>query len=385
MGRKTNGREIKMSVRSIFLVVRGSYQAGLALRMARGDLRELEKAQQAIVKRTEEMMRAANQWIFAGAAFTMFGTMITKTLMDIMNASTEGRRVLAQFTMVSQTTMQKLSQVLAPMLGMILQIVSAFMRFATINPIITWLIAGFLVVLAVVTTVGGVILVLGGAIMMAGTMTAMWHNKNIMLAGSLKVTQMQMTQYSGATQMVSQGSNAAAISVSNLAMAVGRAFAVFLLVYTVMSLLIGKFGLMPALIITLIGLFIALAIALWAGATAMSVLTLGAAAAVGVAAAVAASQSAPTPSMPSYSAGTSFVRQGGLALLHGGEEIKSARQATITSKQERGAGRQTMGGMGERSITTYNIPINTINTKSDIDDVDSVITRALKDKLDNKV
>ena len=51
--------------------------AGMALRLARQDLRKLEKAQQAIIKRTEEMVQASYHWLFVGAAFMLLGGTIT--------------------------------------------------------------------------------------------------------------------------------------------------------------------------------------------------------------------------------------------------------------------------------------------------------------------
>lgn len=368
-----------MSVRTIFLMIRGSYQAGMATRMARQDLKKLSNAQREIVRRTEDMMRAANQWIFAGAAFTTFGTMMTKSLMKIMELSGTGQRALMNFSRRTQQSMQRLSEAFSPIMGDILNIVAGFMELITINPVLRAIAVGVMLIVGPLLTLSGVALLASGGVKVLSAGLAVLSKRSLTAAAGTKVLTPTMLNFTSGTYIASIGTKTLTASMTGLAIAAGRALAVFTIVYSVMSFLQSKFGTINAALITLTGTVIILGIALWKTAAAMSVLTWGAAAIAGIGAVALAQQS-----MQSYHSGTAFVRKGGMAMLSGGEEIISARESRTTSLIERETHREIERGP-MRSSTTITIPINQVNTRANVDDVQEVIGRAIKDAVDNKV
>jgi len=81
-------------------------------------------------------------------------------------------------------------------------------------------------------------------------------------------------------------------------------------------------------------------------------------------------------SMPEHQMGTSFVRQGGLARVHAGEEIISAREKQVQPRWEK---REF-----NRSFWDVNVSIGDVHTKADEETMIPLIKRALKEGLDNK-
>ena len=98
----------------------------------------------------------------------------------------------------------------------------------------------------------------------------------------------------------------------------------------------------------------------------------------GALAAGAAAGTAMLASMPEYQMGTSFVKRGGWALVHGGEEIKSAREGKVTSRMER------TPSIIRRSSYYVPITIGTLHTKSDKENIVPMIKQALKEALEEK-
>jgi len=72
-----------------------------------------------------------------------------------------------------------------------------------------------------------------------------------------------------------------------------------------------------------------------------------------------------------YQMGTSFVQKGGLAVVHGGEEIKSARESRVPSLLER------VRGPAKR-IYQIRFDIGTLNTKASKEEMVDVIREAMR-------
>lgn len=344
-----------MSVRTLFLAVRGTYQAGLAMRMARDDLNKLEGEQKKVIKQAELMLQKSQQWLFAGTAFASLGVMIGRSMMQLLEASTSGRIALGAFSERVQMSMRRLSEAMTPIMTFFFDIIATVLEFATTHPVLINTIALLLALAAPILIVGGFLLVLKGAIgIIVSTLTIMY--------GKVMLTTASMMALGSATVY---------------------AFGVFISVYSVLQKINSPIASLTALII-------GLAIALWGLFVAQTAVTGGlnllmAGGAIAAAGAISlAEMSSTKSSIPSYQTGTTFVRQGGIANLHGGEEIISAREKRVVSKIEK-ASRQTMGeGGGVRSLTNITIPIENLNTKANFDDVDRKLSRVLRDAMDNK-
>jgi len=366
------------SLRTIFLAIRGTYQAGNALKMAKTDMDKLQEAQKKVIVQTQEMVRQSYQWMFAGAAFLAFGGMVTKAAMNMMQSTRAGYREIKLFGLQTSQAFKQLAEVITPILSIILRLWTVILQGIVANPVLRLLVGGFIALAGPIMMVGGALLLFKSTLgMITGLLSLTTINTSMLTSATYAYNAAQLQMAAGGTLIIPtiEATNTAMVG---LAITATKVLGIFLLVATVVGFLIQKFGLIPALIISLTGVVIALAVALWSGATAMSVLTFGAAALAGVGAAVAASKLAPT-----YQQGTSFVRQGGWAMLHGGEEIKSARESTYISKVEK----SSVQTQGPQTMHHWNVPITieNLHTRAAKEDVYDEIRRALKDELDKKV
>lgn len=362
-------------MRTIFLAVRGTYQAGSAMRMLQSDVKKLTELQQIAIKRTEEMRQQANHWIFAGAAAITFGTMIGRSLMNIMQYSNAGRIALAQFGEKTTASMTRLSEAISPLLSLFLNVISTILELITANPVLLKVTSLILGLGTAIVIVAGVVMLMKGAIGVLFPLLGIWGPTNMIVTGTLDAVTGKTV---GATIAV-QGLN---MSLKTIITTVSVVISAFMLLMNVASaldnILSGKGGGadVGAIIGGILGGVAGFAVGGPAGAIVGAGLGSTAGGMIGGA----------LKPMPAYQAGTSFVRKGGYALLHGGEEIQSAREKTVASRIEREANRQIMGGSGgATSYTNITIPIENLNTKANIDDMDRKLGRTLKDAMDNKV
>jgi len=164
-----------------------------------------------------------------------------------------------------------------------------------------------------------------------------------------------------------------ATTIQTAAARFGIILAVASMVYMIVSYLRDEFGLLPAVIAAVTMALIPLVVLLKTGATAMAIMTGGAAAIAGLAAVL------PLLTMPTHQVGTTFVRRTGLAYVHAGETIKSARESPDFGYLK------TTGGPQRVTYNTVTVKIDTVHTKADIDDLDEKLRRAFKDYLEQKV
>lgn len=98
------------SIRTIFLFIRGIDQTGRALEDPRRKLTELEKAQQ-------QLARSGYRLMFAGAAFTAFGIMAGRAMLDLLENTSRGERVLSDFEKVFTRLKKALAEQIIDMFG----------------------------------------------------------------------------------------------------------------------------------------------------------------------------------------------------------------------------------------------------------------------------
>lgn len=121
----------------------------------------------------------------------------------------------------------------------------------------------------------------------------------------------------------------------------------------------------------LIARVIAATSALWAQAVAWAAAHPYLAAAV-VAAGAGVAAFAAVQSAKTYQMGTAFVKKGGLAVVHTGEEIKSARESRVPSLLEKGK-----GGLAKR-IYNIRFDIKNLRTKASKEEMVDVIREAIR-------
>ena len=374
-------------LRSIMLAVRGSYQAGMAMRAARTDIQKLVKEQREAIRATQEMVQQSHQIIFAGAAFTVFGGLVTKGLMKLMESSQQGRQALFRFSQSTTQSLRKISAAFAPMFEHFLKLASGILEFVSASPLLSKIAAGLLLVAGPLLMLAGTIVLMGGSVKYLMALWAMKAKIAEFTAHSIKTLTASINSYdmsAGAaipkTQALSAGIKGLDMSAKSLALTLSSVVAIFMIAYNVISALTnlvkGKGGLSEGL--TLVGTALGAIGGFMVGGPAGALIggSIGGTAGGMIGGAI---------SPPSFQAGTSFVRQGGLAVLHGGEEIKSAREGRFLSKMEKTSNQTTPSG--PQTVGYYNIPISVenLNTKADIDDIAVKIKRALKDALDMKV
>ncbi len=373
-------------LRSIMLAVRGSYQAGMAMRAARTDIQKLVKEQREAIRATQEMVQQSHQIIFAGAAFTVFGGLVTKGLMKLMESSQQGRQALFRFSQSTTESLRKISAALAPMFEHFLKLASGILEFVSASPLLSKIAAGLLLVAGPLLMLAGTIVLMGGSVKY---LMSLWSMKakiaeflaqsiNKLTATTQKYTQTTMSAFMP-TKALTASVKGLDVASKSLAVTLEQVVSVLMIALTVITALKNIVGGEGGLgdVFALAGTVIGGALGIPLGPAGI----LAGAAVGGMAGGMLGDVIQP----PSYASGTSFVKQGGLAVLHGGEEIKSAREGRFLSKMEKTSNQTTPSG--PQTVGYYNIPISVenLNTKADIDDIAVKIKRALKDALDMKV
>jgi len=374
------------ALRTIFLLIRGEYMAGLAVQRARKDIEGLEKAEYNLARQTQQ---TAYGLIFAGGAFLAFGGMVVTSMMRIMEKYAEGYSIVRRFHREWDRAMGKLAVNIAQNLGPTLIALAKILNIIAQHPIAVQLVFWG----ALILVLAGAFQFLWGSLVMVISTLGLLFKSQALIALGAKLTglavqdtgQKLMSTYFVGTQIAKKGTDSLTFSMHGLAIAIGAALSGFILAVTIVTAVAQVFGKTTGVIVGITIAIIGLAVAIMAlkgvlslGATiAQDVAVFGAALAAG--GAISAAYVAAT-----YQKGSSFVRRGGLAVLHGGEEIKSARESTALSKLEKER-RGVQAPTYKRSVWHVPITIETVNTRSDREDLQEKIRRALKDVLDNKV
>ena len=359
--------------------------AGMALRLAKRDIESLSKAELKNIQISQQMAHYA---LFAGGAMLAFGGMIVTSLMRLMEKYGQASGVMAKFNAEMNQAMAKLANSLAKTVGPALLAFAKLLNKLAENPIVGALIGWGAIIMVVVGALG---LFVGSVLQLIQFIGLLTGNMALATLGvkmvglSAQETSGHMFTYVAATNELALATNTATTSTHGLAMAIGAVLGGFMLAVTIVSLVGNVFGKTTAIIVGVTMAVIGLAVAIMA---LKGVLSFGASVAQDIAV-FAGSMAAGGMLMAAYSAatyqkGTSFVRKGGLAVVHGGEEIKSARESTAMSKIEKE--RQGVAQPNyKRTIWNVPITIENVHTKSDEEDLGEKIRRALKDALDKKV
>jgi hypothetical protein len=370
-------------------MVRGSYQAGMALRMARKDLQGLTQAQKELIRQSQDALRAANNWIFAGAAFMAFGFMAWRGISRMMEASGRGRRVMWMFGKRMERVMSRLSEAMAPFAEKILGAVASVLEFIVAVPVLRELAGGFMIALAAGLVLSGMIMLLKGGISALIAVKSMLALKTTLLTGAFQQQQAVQTSliitqegYIGRTVAATGATQGLTAATIGLGTAISIAVGAFMLAYVIVDTIGRLFGRLPAVIagvtIMILGLAVAVAALRGAFGDISGLVMFGASLAAG-----GALMAAYAGTLASYQYGTSFVRRGGLAQLHGGEEIISARETRYTAMIEKQREVRETRIVGRRVI---NVPvtIHEVNTRAEFDDWLPKISRELAKQLDRK-
>ena len=305
-------------------------------------------------------MNAAKNIFAVGIMYVAFGSIAVGILGRIMAASKSGERVMERFGTRVGKSMAKLGDALARILGPILDVVAGILEFAMSIPFFK----EFAAIVMVLAT--GFLLVRGATMMFTSAMEMLKVSK----LADIILTKVQ-TGALDAWCVKTKVATVATYGFGQSLLFVGAGFiAAFAAVFIVYQL----FGKMPAIILGVVIALVALLVVLLAVASVID-WTAGvrALAGAGIGGAIGAAAIA---SMPEHAMGTSFVRQGGLARVHAGEEIISAREKQIQPRWEK---REF-----NRSFWNVNVNIGEVHTKADEETMFPLMKRALKESLDNK-
>jgi len=307
-------------------------------------------------------MNAAKNMFAVGTMYLAFGTIAVGVLGAVMNSSRLGQRVMENFGKRVGKSMAKLGDALASILAPILEITANILEMAMTIPF-------FKELVAIVLILGTAFLLAKGVTMMFSSALTMLHISQVASTITTKVqAQTLLTKFVPATKASTVATYSLGQSLMFVAAGFTAAFGAVFMVYQI-------FGKMPAIILGVVIALVALLVVVLALA---NVLTLGGAtmlavAGAGVGGAIGAMAVA---SMPEHQMGTSFVRQGGLARVHAGEEIISAREKQVQPRWEK---REF-----KKSFWDVNVSIGDVHTKADEETMIPMIKRALKESLDNK-
>lgn len=348
--------------------------AGMALRIAKRDVQSLTKAEMANVRATQQMAHYA---LFAGGAMLIFGGMMARALTQIMDKYAQTSSVMLAFHNEMDEAMHKFARSLINILGpTLLWLAKLFNKIAD-SPVLAWLVSA-----------GAVVLILGGAIgfLLGGFLQLIQFAG--LAAGKIGLATLAVRLFGHETGLAASKTQAyiavlnhlkvqadvTTPSVISLGTAVAGVFASVMIGISAFMVFKDLLGPVGAAIVALTLALIPLVALLWKGAAAMSILSWGAAAVVGIGAIIGM-----LSKIEGFQKGTSFVRKGGLAMLHGGEEIKSARETTATSLVER----QRRGETGAGVSTTTNmwrvpITIEHVHTKAEFEDMDEKLGEAMR-------
>lgn len=338
--------------RTIWITLRAANYTTRAFGDTIKGLKKLEQQQ------LQFKMNAQRNIMAVGIMYLAFAGIAVQTISRIVSASKYGQRMLENFGIRISKSMARLGDTLARLLEPILNVIASLLEIATANPILRMLLS---------------------LVIMLGTAFLVWKGVTMMLSGAIGMLSIQMSAKALATKAATTSlmawiptAKVATASAISLGTAINWVFAGFAVGLGLVMAIYSAFGKLPAIIAAVTIAVIALAVALWSAAGGLSVLTFGAAAIAGgaaIAGAIVASQ-------PEFAMGTSFVRKGGLAVVHEGEEIRSARESRVQPRMET---RQF-----QRTTTHINVTMGDVYTKTDKENLVPMMKRALKEALDEK-
>jgi len=342
--------------RTIWVSIRAVNYTTNAFRQVNKGLSELRQRQLMLGKSLLQM----------GFIYMAMGGIVIQTLMGIMTKSRQGERVMMRFSRRMDKSLKSLGNSLVKILEPILNVVATLLEIATANPIIRDLIAYIGLGIAVFLTFAGVINIVKGALAILGVSFAV-------LTGKAAGTQMVFNSLGVAVPPLTGKFHGLSIAIGMVVAGFSAGIAIAMTAYHIFGRL---GGILAGLIAVIIGVAIALVALRAAGGDITGLVQFGAALAIGGAAGAAF-----VASQPEYAMGTSFVRRTGLAKVHRGERIQSARESGVTPRMDR-----TFASTYSKVYSPTTLHIHgDVYTRSSRETMVPAIKRALREDLDNKV
>lgn len=313
----------------------------------------LSKLQQAQLRLK---MDAARNMMAVGAMYVAMGGMAIMVISRIMNQSELGRKVLGEFGDSVGKSMGKLGDSLSKVMTPLLNIVAKILELATANPIISDLLAGLIVLGAVILIASGAVKLFSGAVAILNLQLMV---KKLMVHGA----QQSLLPYIGAT-------TGAAHATMGLATAIAAVTGGFAIAYVILSTINSP-------IASAIAVIAGLTIALWALFIAESAASVGIAlVAGGIAAAGAVTLASQYGAFgkPEYQMGTRMLTKTGPIIGHRGEIVYNPENQLPTQVNRGMEGKST----SLRQNVTIDLSGSTIQTKADKDELLPMIKRGLR-------
>jgi len=332
--------------RTIWLSIRATNYTTQAFQSAHKNLTDLQRAELQFAKNT----------MAVGTVYIAFGGIILMTLASIMKSSALGEAVMARFSERISGSLSKLGDALARILGPILDVVASALEIATSIPFFSEFAAIVMIGATVLIIAAGAAKILSGAMLLLAVM----QGKS---AASTMINQQSLMAYIPTAHAATGASLSLASALKMVGLSAAVGFGVFIALQ-------GVVGVLPAALFGLAAAFAILAVQLWMAAGAVSVLTVGAAAIAG-GAALAGAIAIATGATGEFQMGTRFAPRDTLAMVHAGEGVFNTNTQKPVGMME-----GLLGGREPR-LTKQNINfhVDTLNTKTDVEDVKEKMAR----------
>lgn len=345
-----------LGIRTVWISLRAINYTDRAFKLATKNIANLEDKEKDLVKAYLREKDAARFAIQTNMLYAATLALTTQRVLSMLAATDSGQMHLSEFNEALEETKNAFADTLFTALRPLIDAMTGFLRVLSNNaPLRT-----VLVILAGLAVVGAALVIT------VSSLNALYR--------SLAATQAIYSIITGKQTIVQIGNltitRAQVIAYTKLALAVGAAFGIF---YTIFTLLKGINPIFSAAI----AVVLALAAALIKLYIAESFATLGVAA---VAGAAGAGLAAVTAATYGFQMGTRSAPYTGLAMIHKGEVVynpATERPTQIAADIRR--------GKKDGSVTRQDVRINidTVNTKSDIDDFNEKVSRTLRRGMRN--
>lgn len=342
-----------MGMRTIWISLRAMNYTDQAFRASIQNIEKLEKGEKALLNQRLQALQVARLNVQTGVLYAATTAMVAQQVFNLLNSTQEGSQYMSEFNQTVQELKVAFADTLFEALKPFLDVFKSIMEFLkNTGPLRS-------VIVYVGLFAGGLFALYSVYLILRGAMAQ--HNANLALTAYL--TQMA-EKYNISMTATNTG---LAFSFKSLALSVGLVTA-GLAIFMMIGQVIGKdAGIIVAAITAITVALLALAVAMnIVSVGSLTPLQLGAfAAGAGLAAGVMAMQG-------SYAVGTRSLPYTGMFLGHKGEVVynPSTNRPAGVQSDLRGEGSST-------TIQDIDIHVGTINTKTDVDDMEEKMGRTL--------
>lgn len=343
---------LTLGIRTIWIVIRGQNYARQALRQAGKDVDEL-------IKKQQQLARQAQQLMFAGLMYMVFGAMVAMTMMRFIEMTSLGALYAEDFRRVLERVGIALGEAIIDNFGWAIEAFIGFLDALSKNdPIITFI--------ATAGVLGGALLLLFGffMILQGGVITLLgWLG---VMPATIATIKAALGSLFGVLMFVIAG--------FMVGMQIGRALADVLGGPLTMAI-----GILIAVLVPLVAI-------IWSLATGTSIASFGLAAIAGIAAMGAgialagymASQAQEAAAMaPAYQYGTRLVTSAGMAYVHPYETISRLERPIL------GAGPEQPSPQRIYDIDVQ-VAIGEVHTEAEIEELATQVSEKIAEKIDEQ-